>query len=533
MDADRKLPIPGHTRQHHPPSSSTDTGRPTSSHHAQQQLPSIRQLHPDLPPSGLATQLPQPTVTTYYTSPTSAYPMHVPSTDVTSGPSLPYYTRNEAPDSEPDAESEQPAKKRRRRQALSCNECKRRKIKCDRAQPCGPCTRRGEQSKCQWRTLEPVDKYVTRTEYDEMRSRHRVEHDALRARVDHLEGLIRYLPGTAVPIPSGSGPTALGGYPPDPASLAQQQQQQQEALYAAHGAPGTSTGSMLYPGSPSTSAYHGGSGDFNRPGIGHAQVQHARYPSVHSGGMGGSPRPHPSSSIATTTSSAVQMAPTPQAHAQYPPYTSSARHVRRPSVSGSTEIKSPTAARVSPLALTAITSPFHGHAHAPPPPPPPSASASAATRTSPAMHPALARPRASPSPRMSSANPLRYPVDQQPKNWRAQTLRALGERLRLPTTTTNYSLTHDTTPQGPVQPPSRQVQAHACARRSPSLRQRRQRRRRAAEDRCFRPRGLHRQWQIGPSSSSPRHRTLCPTRSLTRGPYRGAGAERPPSVGGA
>ncbi|KAI0271920.1 hypothetical protein BGY98DRAFT_184790 [Russula aff. rugulosa BPL654] len=84
-------------------------------------------------------------------------------------------------DSDGDGDSEQAArpKQKRRRQALSCTECKRRKIKCDRAHPCTPCIRRGDQNKCQWHVIEPVDKYVSRAEYDE-----------LKARVDHLETLL-------------------------------------------------------------------------------------------------------------------------------------------------------------------------------------------------------------------------------------------------------------------------------------------------------------------------------------------------------
>ncbi|KAF9444087.1 hypothetical protein P691DRAFT_678266, partial [Macrolepiota fuliginosa MF-IS2] len=50
-------------------------------------------------------------------------------------------------------------------------ECKRRKIKCDRSQPCAPCTRRGEQAKCQWHVVEPIEKYVTRAEYDDLKAR--------------------------------------------------------------------------------------------------------------------------------------------------------------------------------------------------------------------------------------------------------------------------------------------------------------------------------------------------------------------------
>ncbi|KAJ7844592.1 hypothetical protein B0H14DRAFT_2585105 [Mycena olivaceomarginata] len=46
----------------------------------------------------------------------------------------------------------EPPKKRRRRQALSCTECKRRKIRCDRA----PCVGRGDQAKRQWHVVEPA-----------------------------------------------------------------------------------------------------------------------------------------------------------------------------------------------------------------------------------------------------------------------------------------------------------------------------------------------------------------------------------------
>lgn len=40
--------------------------------------------------------------------------------------------------------------RKRNRLALSCTECKRRKIRCDRALPCGSCLKRGEASICQW-----------------------------------------------------------------------------------------------------------------------------------------------------------------------------------------------------------------------------------------------------------------------------------------------------------------------------------------------------------------------------------------------
>ncbi|KAI0291883.1 hypothetical protein BC826DRAFT_466459 [Russula brevipes] len=112
-------------------------------------------------------------------------------------------------DSDGDGDSEQAArpKQKRRRQALSCTECKRRKIKCDRAHPCTPCIRRGDQNKCQWHVIEPVDKYVSRAEYDE-----------LRARVDRLETLL---------LSRAHQPSGFATLPgPEPSSSQTQQQQQ-------------------------------------------------------------------------------------------------------------------------------------------------------------------------------------------------------------------------------------------------------------------------------------------------------------------
>ncbi|KAF8065299.1 hypothetical protein FPV67DRAFT_1419056, partial [Lyophyllum atratum] len=95
-------------------------------------------------------------------------------------------------------------------------ECKRRKIKCDRTQPCAPCTRRGEQSRCQWHVVEPVEKYVTRTEFDDLKARY----DELFEQVQRLQaatpmhsyyqmGIPPGVPGAAseaVPSFTGTGP---------------------------------------------------------------------------------------------------------------------------------------------------------------------------------------------------------------------------------------------------------------------------------------------------------------------------------------
>ncbi|KZV62225.1 hypothetical protein PENSPDRAFT_257402 [Peniophora sp. CONT] len=110
-------------------------------------------------------------------------------------------------------------KQKRRRQALSCTECKRRKIKCDRAHPCGPCTRRGDQAKCQWHVIEPVDKYVSRSEFDDLKARF----DRLEAVVGRMQqGMINAAGPAPGDLSTGSSAAAIfapqladrGTYPP-------------------------------------------------------------------------------------------------------------------------------------------------------------------------------------------------------------------------------------------------------------------------------------------------------------------------------
>ncbi|KAJ7094874.1 hypothetical protein C8R44DRAFT_383203 [Mycena epipterygia] len=110
------------------------------------QLPSIRSLHPYLPPP---TAVPLP-----YQPPSA--PTH-PVASSSAAPASSYTGSDPERDAEPEADPEEPPKKKRRRQALSCTECKRRKIRCDRRQPCEPCTKRGNADKCQWHVIEPAE----------------------------------------------------------------------------------------------------------------------------------------------------------------------------------------------------------------------------------------------------------------------------------------------------------------------------------------------------------------------------------------
>ncbi|SPO27000.1 uncharacterized protein UTRI_10463_B [Ustilago trichophora] len=57
---------------------------------------------------------------------------------------------NAARPSSADANNTEAAKKKSTKKAVSCEPCRRRKLKCDRGWPCGACRDRGESSKCEW-----------------------------------------------------------------------------------------------------------------------------------------------------------------------------------------------------------------------------------------------------------------------------------------------------------------------------------------------------------------------------------------------
>lgn len=320
MDSSRQ---PDQGRNHPPPprlmaTSNSPQTRPIAPYQ-QPSLPSIRQLHPYLPPSGMAQHLPPADPSAY------TYPLQSPysgpsgSSEIQQQPSQhTLYGRSEMMDSEPEGEIEQqgPAKKKRRRQALSCNECKRRKIKCDRAQPCGPCTRRGEQSKCQWRTLEPVDKYVSRTEYEDFKTRSKAEYDELKARLDHLESVVaRIFPQTAGPanVPMYSIPTDISG-----ASSSDNV----TSYHSTH----SSAGQTLYV-PPSSS--------FTQDPAKSQSYAGSSSPHIAGSGIGHGP------SISSSNTQSVSQSAGPS-------------HLRHPS-----DAKSPTIVRQSPLSLASITSPYN------------------------------------------------------------------------------------------------------------------------------------------------------------------------------
>ncbi|GAA6062125.1 hypothetical protein JCM10212_003160 [Sporobolomyces blumeae] len=64
--------------------------------------------------------------------------------------------------------------RKRAKQTLSCSECKRRKIKCDRTQPCSACVKRGSPHECSWEDakIEPERQpFALADDVDELRDR--------------------------------------------------------------------------------------------------------------------------------------------------------------------------------------------------------------------------------------------------------------------------------------------------------------------------------------------------------------------------
>lgn len=128
MDPDRHLPIPGHKHPPAmlPPSAPDPQARPiaSSTNTSQPSLPSIRQLHPFLPLSGgPQPHLPPQDPPSYGYAPPGGYAGPSGSTDFHPSQPISRGTVHHRSDSEQEGETEQPgpAKKKRRRQALSCN----------------------------------------------------------------------------------------------------------------------------------------------------------------------------------------------------------------------------------------------------------------------------------------------------------------------------------------------------------------------------------------------------------------------------
>lgn len=171
--------------------------------------------------------------------------------------------------------------------------------------------------------LGPRDKYITRQEYDELKSRSRAEYDELKTRLDRLETMVSRI----FPAPHGAVNVPLYSMSPD---MSGAPQSENIAYHGGH----ASTGPVLYPPAvPPSSSY---------------QPEHVPKP------------PHyPSNPPHLVTSGTIPATTQPPPGGGGGGSSSGSSHVRRPSAS---ESKSPSAVRQSPLSLSSITSPFNADA---------------------------------------------------------------------------------------------------------------------------------------------------------------------------
>ncbi|KAJ1023560.1 hypothetical protein NDA16_003177 [Ustilago loliicola] len=114
---------------------------------------------------------------------------------MTSNPEDPAAASSAAADST--NQSNEAGKKKSTKKAVSCESCRRRKLKCDRGWPCGACRDRGESSKCEW--AEGVRPQTT--------GRDSGDSSQVNERLDRLEAMMGAIAGSlGVELP-GAKPT--------------------------------------------------------------------------------------------------------------------------------------------------------------------------------------------------------------------------------------------------------------------------------------------------------------------------------------
>ncbi|KAI0672806.1 hypothetical protein C8Q78DRAFT_681208 [Trametes maxima] len=340
-------------------SSSAPAGPSQPSARLQTTLPPIHHLHPGLAHASMHPPPPPPRAGSPYSMSGATYPL--PSTSTLG-------VRAAPEDSDPET-SQGRQKQKRRRQALSCTECKRRKIKCDRANPCGPCVRRGEQAKCQWHVIEPMEKYVTRSEFDE-----------LKARVQELEATVmRGFPGMSPPAPASRRPSMSATMPMTTGHPAEPVHGTAIMPYSAYGAPyPPRPGSPRSPvrGEPPPPFYrHSTSNTGHSPTVSYRSHPMPTTPARAGPSMHHAHPRSPRSPVRTMSprSTARPMSPRPLTRPMSPRSLTrpmSPRMLARPMSPG---VRASPSVRRSSISLAEITSPYHGDvkpsARHPPPPP--------------------------------------------------------------------------------------------------------------------------------------------------------------------
>ncbi|KAH8918939.1 hypothetical protein BT69DRAFT_532344 [Atractiella rhizophila] len=94
-----------------------------------------------------------------------------------------------------EGDGEKPAKKRRNRKPVTCAQCRKRKLKCDRGNPCGACRDRNEGHLCSWEDA------IRLPQPNAMRDQEALE---LRGQLDRLEGLLGQLHSSTFSTDAGA-----------------------------------------------------------------------------------------------------------------------------------------------------------------------------------------------------------------------------------------------------------------------------------------------------------------------------------------
>ncbi|GAA5978115.1 hypothetical protein JCM10908_004234 [Rhodotorula pacifica] len=133
-------------------------------------------------------------------------------------------------------------KKRRNRKPVTCAQCRRRKLKCDRGFPCGACRDRQEGHLCEWEgAIRLPQPHLTRE----------AEAQELRAQLDRLEGLLGGLSKTSL----AAGPVGAVGLTNLGQAVAEENAAEALGLLAAEvSSNGHASGSGQSRGRPSSAA---------------------------------------------------------------------------------------------------------------------------------------------------------------------------------------------------------------------------------------------------------------------------------------
>ncbi|GAA5968205.1 hypothetical protein JCM11641_003769 [Rhodosporidiobolus odoratus] len=165
--------------------------------------------------------------------------------DIAPAPSVNAQGKKRANDEDGEG-GENGAKAKRNRKPVSCAQCRRRKLKCDRGYPCGACRDRQEGHLCEWDgAIRLPQPHLTRD----------AEAQELRLQLDRLEGLLGLVSNNpaALIAAAAAGGTPVEGGP----STGVAEKSAAEALGLLAANPPATSGRIVSPGSQCAGLLHG------------------------------------------------------------------------------------------------------------------------------------------------------------------------------------------------------------------------------------------------------------------------------------